>query len=174
MGYLAERQRGFLKAPFTILMTASLLGGGIAASALDAPPAGLNEPVVIQGVDDDPLHAAIRQAAGRLTPGAMPISQGVPNQPVSWIVRHPVVTGTLVGTGVGFGLSRVDSVGSVNHDPRVTLIGTGAGAWGGLIASAVHNAHSGEKVGVGTKIGIAAGAVALIVLPALALIGAGG
>jgi hypothetical protein len=56
----------------------------------------------------------------------------------------------------------------------VILVGAGAGAWGGLVASALHKARAGEKVGVGTKIGIAAGAVGIIVLPLLACYGAGG
>lgn len=71
-------------------------------------------------------------------------------------------------------LSRIEAIGGMNHDPRVALMGTGVGAWGGLIASAMHKARHKEKVGVGTKIGIAAGAVGLIVLPVLACYGAGG
>jgi hypothetical protein len=62
----------------------------------------------------------------------------------------------------------------VNHDPRVMLAGAGVGAWGGLIADAIHKARAKEKVGIGQKIGIAAGAVAVIALPLLACYGAGG
>jgi hypothetical protein len=80
----------------------------------------------------------------------------------------------LAGTAAGAALSRVDAIGGVNHDPRVALVGTAVGAWGGLIASAVHRAHSGDRVGLGTKIGIVAGAVSLVVVSLLACYGAGG
>jgi hypothetical protein len=62
----------------------------------------------------------------------------------------------------------------MNRDPRVVLLGTGIGAWSGLVASAVQKAHAKEKVGIGAKIGIVAGAVGLMVLPVLACYGAGG
>jgi hypothetical protein len=80
----------------------------------------------------------------------------------------------LIGTGAGVGLSRIEAIGGINHDPRVALVGTGVGAWGGLIASAVQKARRKEKVGFGTKTGIVAGAVGLIVFPVLACYGAGG
>ena len=85
-----------------------------------------------------------------------------------------MITGTLIGTGAGLALSQVDSIGSVNHDPRVGVLGASIGAWGGLIASASQKARAGQKVGAGTRIGIAAGAVSLIVLPVLAIHSAGG
>jgi hypothetical protein len=85
-----------------------------------------------------------------------------------------VIVGTLIGTGVGAGLSQIEAIGGVNHDPKVALVGAGVGAWGGLIASAVHKARTKQRVGVGTKIGIIAGAVGLIVVPVLACYGAGG
>ena len=90
------------------------------------------------------------------------------------MVRHPVLTGAAIGTGVGFVLSRSDTIGGLNHDPSVALIGTAVGAWGGLVASAAHKSGTGQKVGAGTKIGIVAGAVGLIVVPVLACYGAGG
>ena len=102
------------------------------------------------------------------------VFQGANPPQSGWIGRHAVVVGTLIGTGAGAALSQVDAIGGSSHDGRVALIGAGAGAWGGLIASAVHKARAGDKVGTGMKAGIIAGAVALVVLPVLACYGAGG
>jgi hypothetical protein len=86
-------------------------------------------------------------------------------QDENWIVRHPVAFGTVVGTGAGAAIFR---------DPRGALIGAGAGAWGGLIGSAVHQKNTKHKVGTGTKVGIVAGGAAIVVLSFLACYGAGG
>ena len=119
---------------------------------------------------DGPLRAAVRRAGMRVaTPAQTPSGQGS-----HWLVRHPVLAGTLIGAGGGLALSRVDSIGGRNHDPRVALIGAGAGAWSGLVASAVRDARAGKRVGTGTRIGIAIGAVGLVVLPVIACYGAGG
>jgi hypothetical protein len=125
-------------------------------------------------IAEAPLHAAVRREGARLAQNPAVDPQTVSKQGPDWMVRHPVVVGALIGTAAGAALSRVDTIGGVNHDPRVALIGTGAGAWAGLVASAVHKARSKERIGVGAKIGIAAGAVGLVVLPVLACYGAGG
>ena len=125
-----------------------------------------------QSVEEGPLRAAVRRVGeapadrSALTPQT--------SQRSTWVARHPVLTGTLIGTGSGAILSRTRTFGGLNHDPRVMLAGAGIGAWGGLIADAVQKARAKEKVGIGQKIGIAAGAVAVIVLPLLACYGAGG
>jgi len=124
--------------------------------------------------DVDALRAAVGRAGAQLTQSAPPVPQAKNVQRARWAVRHPVIVGALIGTGAGMALSRIEVIGGTNHDPRVALIGTGVGALSGLIASAVHTARRKEKVGLGTKIGIAAGAVGLIVLPVLACYGAGG
>lgn len=122
--------------------------------------------------DDGLLLAAAKREAARLSAAAAvatpPAGRG------SWVARHPVATGALVGTAAGLALSRVDAIGGTNHDPRVAFIGTAVGAWGGLVASAVQQSRSGRRVRRGTKIGIAAGAVAMIVVPWAACYGAGG
>ena len=123
---------------------------------------------------DGPLHAAVRRETTWLVYGTRPDHQTVTKPGPNWFVRHPVMTGTLVGTGAGLVLSRVDAIGGVSHDPRVGVIGAAIGAWVGLISSAAQTSRAGHKVGVGTKIGIAAGAVGLIVLPVAACYGAGG
>ena len=117
-----------------------------------------------------PLHAALRRARLEQGPALTPQTQ----QRSSWVGRHPVITGTLIGAAGGAALSRTRTAGGANHDPRVMLIGAGAGAWGGLVAGAVQKARAKEKISVGEKIGIAAGAIGIVVLPLLACYGAGG
>ena len=130
-------------------------------------PAFAQERVAGEG----PLRAAVRRLEA---PPQKPSSQRPSLQNPGWLVRHPVVAGTLIGAGSGLALSHVDAIGGAGHDPRVAVIGAGAGAWTGLIASAVHKARTGEKVGPGVKTGIVIGAAALVALPVLACYGAGG
>lgn len=147
------------------------LGQAATASARQIPPAaGITEAHAATGAAEGPLRAAVRREPVRMAQGPV---QTAPQQ-AGWIARHPVAVGALIGTGVGAALSRVEAIGGADRDPRVTLIGTGVGAWSGLIASAVQKRRAGQKVGPGTKIGIAAGAVAAVVVPILACYGAGG
>jgi len=154
------------------LVIASLLTGGTPASA--QPGGSADQVRRISLRHDGPLHAAIDREVDWLVDGNRPDPQSVIKPGSSWFVRHPVITGTLIGTGAGLALSRLDSIGGVNHDPRVALIGAAVGAWSGVIVSASQKARLGRKVGVGTKIGIAAGAASLILLPIAACYSAGG
>ncbi len=155
-----------------LVIAASLIACGSAAFAQDSTAGvtsdvgGIVAPIAHEG----PLRAAVRRAGAQLAQSPAPIQQAQPG----WIVRHPVITGTMIGAGAGAVLSRTQTVGGYNHDPRVALVGAGAGAWGGLVAGAIHKARAKEKIGVGTKIGIAVGAVGMVVLPWLACYGAGG
>ena len=160
------------KAAAIACMVTGLVACGSSAFAQSTVSPGLDEgpAATVRRSDEGPLRIAARREALRLAQSALQ----VPQSKERWIVRHPVLTGTLIGTGIGAGLSRVDAIGGVNHDPKVALLGAGAGAWAGLVASAVHKARSRQKVGAGTKAGIVAGAVALIVLPIVACYGAGG
>jgi hypothetical protein len=171
-----RRVSGFIRQPAAAVFTvACVLAWGSSASAQPTAVAGPTQMRgVVQHAGEGLLPAAVRHGAARLVHDAAPLPQTATQQRRSWIRRHPVIAGKLIGTGAGAALSRIDALGGANHDPRVALIGTGAGAWGGLIASAVQKARSKEKVGVGTKIGIAGGAVGLVVLPVLACYGAGG
>jgi len=156
------------------LMSASLIAWSspaFAQRAADADSASVRPGVAPSA--ERPLHDAVRRAAA-LAETAPSVRQSATAQNPNWFVRHPVLTGAAVGTGVGFALSRSDSIGGLNHDPSVALIGTAVGAWGGLVGSAVHKSGTGQRVGAGTKIGIIAGAVGLIVVPVLACYGAGG
>jgi len=153
-------------------MVTGLVAWGSTAFAQSTVPAGLDEDTAatVRQSEEGPLRVAARREALRLAQSALQ----VPQSKERWIVRHPVLTGTLIGMGVGAALSRVDAIGGVNHDPKVALLGAGTGAWAGFVASAVHKARTGQKVGAGTKAGIVAGAAALIVLPIVACYGAGG
>jgi hypothetical protein len=168
--------RTYLKAwsglPAAMLFMALLLITGPGTAAADDLPAVGHREVSGQ-VAVSTGHGLVSLMA-RQTGTPQAESAGTAQKPKSWVARHPVIVGTLIGTGAGFALSRVDAIGGANHDPRVALIGAGAGAWGGLVASAVQKVRAKEKVGLGRKIGIAAGAVGLIALPVLACYGAGG
>jgi hypothetical protein len=142
----------------------------IASAQTSSPDVGAAAAIGAEG----PLHAALHRDAPWFRDEARSDQQTVNAPKSNWLVRHTVITGTLIGTGTGLALSQVDSIGSVNHDPRVGVLGAAIGAWSGLIASASQKARAGQKVGVGTKFGIAAGAVSLIVLPVLAVHAAGG
>lgn len=144
-----------------VLMALSVLAGG---NTVWAQPADGGRP----------LLAAVEREAVRLAQAGAPGSQATGTARGNWIVRHPVVAGTVIGAGAGLALSQVDAIGGKNHDPRVALIGAAGGAWGGVIASAVQSARAGKRISVGTRIGIVVGAVGLAVLPALACYGAGG
>jgi hypothetical protein len=174
--YRRRMQESSRRRAVLAIMTASLLAIGGTASAQPSLAPGLGElgGTVVRSADEGPIHAAVRREGARLGQNSAPDPQTVNQQQPGWIVRHPVLVGTLIGTAGGAALSRVDTIGGENHDPRVALVGAGAGAWAGLVASAVHKARTNEKVSIGAKIGIAAGAVGLVVLPALACYGAGG
>jgi len=132
----------------------------------DAPGA------VAQGVDHRLLLRALDVEVGR--PGPAPVRSPQGTSKSSWIGRHPVLFGTAVGAGTGLILSQTEAIGGLDHDPRVTLIGAGIGAWTGLVVSSVQKSRAGRKVSTGSKVGIVAGAIAIVVLPVLACYGAGG
>jgi hypothetical protein len=156
-----------------IVLAASLLVCATTTSAQDNGDIPIKE----RGVSithEGPLHGAVRREAARLARGAASDQQTANKPDPNWFVRHPVIVGTLVGTGVGVALSRSDAIGGANHDPRVALLGAGVGAWSGLVASAARKARAREHIGLGTKIGIVASAVGLAVAPVVACYGAGG
>jgi hypothetical protein len=158
------------------LLATSFIASGSVAFAQSAMPLGVIEgpSALAEPVVKAPIHAAVLRDAPLLAQSS-PNGPQVPNAPQRrWVARHPVILGTLIGTAGGAVLSRAETVGGMNRDPRVVLLGTGIGAWSGLVASAVQKAHAKEKVGIGAKIVIVAGAVGLIVLPVLACYGAGG
>jgi hypothetical protein len=159
-----------------VFITASLSLGGSAAFAQDEMPLrataadGARAPATVES----PLQAAVLREGVRLAQSFAAAPATSAAQPGHWAARHPVVVGLVIGTAGGAVLSQTRTVGGANHEPRVMLIGAAAGAWGGLIASAVQRARAGEPVGRGAKIAIAAGAIGLVVLPVLACYGAGG
>ena len=114
--------------PAVILaIAASLIACGSTAFAQGstAEVASDIEGIVVPTAHEGPLHAAARRGGAELTQSPAPAPQAQP----SWVVRHPVITGTLIGAGAGAALSCTRTVGGFNHDPRVALVGAGAGAW---------------------------------------------
>lgn len=135
------------------LISTALLGNAPIANAQTLEPS-------------TPLARSVAREAARL---ATADSEQTPRPHADepWVVRHPVLTGALIGTATGAVLSRTDTVGGFNHDPKVALLGTGIGAWGGLIGSAIHKKRAHERVSAGHKLGIIAGVVGLIAWPAM-------
>jgi hypothetical protein len=136
-----------------VLVLVMWLAGPAQAFAQDDVEAELREvPNVLEVAlpslaAEGPVRAAIRREGARLAQDPAPIA---PQR--SWISQHPVIAGTLIGSGVGAVLSQTDSVGGGSHDPRVILIGSGGGALAGLVASAIQKRRADQKLGVGTKI----------------------
>jgi hypothetical protein len=162
---MSERRLGRLTMPgqrVTILLMAFIVL--VAGRPAWAEPADAHQPLLASAHRESVRLA--RTYALQASPGGSPGG--------NWIVRHPVVSGTAIGAGAGLALAQFDAIGGRDHDPRVALIGAAAGAWGGTIATAVQRVRAGRPVGIGTKVGIVAGAVGLVVLPALACYGAGG
>jgi hypothetical protein len=77
----------------------------------------------------------------------------------NWVFRHLVLVGTLVGTGAG---GIVAANAGYGHS-AIILGGTAAGAYGGLVASAIHKARTDQPVGEKTKIGIVLGAIGIAI-----------
>jgi len=92
----------------------------------------------------------------------------------SWPGRHPILLGTMIGAGTGLALSRTQMFGGYDRDPRLALAGAGVGAWAGLAVSAIQDRRAGRKVSPGRKIGILAGAAAIVVVPLITCYAAGG
>jgi hypothetical protein len=91
-------------------------------------------------------------------------------RPENWILRHLVLFGTLVGTGTG----GVIAANVQRGEPAIIAAGAVGGAYGGLIASAVHKARHGEPVGRKTKFGIVIGAIGAGIASLVVLQGLGG
>ena len=92
----------------------------------------------------------------------------------TWVGRHPILLGTVIGASTGLVWQSAACSGSSCKPGVAALVGAGAGAYGGLIASAIGKAAKKQPVSRGTKIGIAAGAVSAVVGAFLACYGAGG
>ena len=90
--------------------------------------------------------------------------------PENWVSRHLVLVGTLAGTAGG----GVVAINVGRGEPAIILGGAAAGAYGGLIASAIHNARRDRPVGRRTKMGIALGAIGIGVAALVVASGLGG
>jgi hypothetical protein len=153
-----QRARELRRLPFLVTLAAGLIAA--------------THPLSAQG--GDTAHLAPVFASRTLVTfqvqntGTAPSDEG-------WIARHPVVFGTVVGAGGGVVL-QATSCGKrpCRVGPAGLLLGSGAGAYGGLIGSAIHNARHHRPVTRRTKIGIVAGAIGAAVGVFVACYGAGG
>jgi hypothetical protein len=91
----------------------------------------------------------------------------------NWSQRHPVLLGALIGAGTGL-IVEHSNCGLSSCRGVVAGAFTGAGAWGGLIASAVHKRRMGQPVGWKIKAGLVGGAVGAALGAFLFCYGAGG
>lgn len=81
----------------------------------------------------------------------------------NWAVRHPVLLGTLIGVGAGFAIQAA-TCGDDWNDGVWCWAGTaamaGAGAYGGVVASAMHESRRGQPVSRRTKTALMVGGMA--------------
>jgi hypothetical protein len=171
---MRERWRSRMRRSVTlvvIVMMVVLIGTQGAAfaedrTAADSENAGRSFASV---VGEGPLSAAVRREGARLAQNPAPVA---PQK--SWIAQHPVMTGALIGTAAGAALSRTDAIGGRNHDPRVALLGTGSGAFAGLLTSVVQKRRTNEEIGVGTKVALVSSVVGAVALTLMCVSYCGG
>jgi len=102
-------------------------------------------------------------------------SQPAPARPRgNWSGRHPVLLGTMIGAGSLGAWEAIACGGHSCHVGTAALVGAGAGAYGGVIASAIQRARRHEPVGRGRKIALVGGAVGGAVAVFVACFAAGG
>jgi len=111
----------------------------------------------------------ISDAVARLTQS--PAATAPTRSPVG---RHPVLLGTVIGAAGAAVWQASACGGSSCNTGAAALVGAGAGAYGGLVASAVQTARAGRPVSRGVKMGLVVGAAAAVAGGWLACYGAGG
>jgi hypothetical protein len=92
-----------------------------------------------------PIRAAISREAARLARAPRPhsVAQPAPPRHRNWFARHPVLTGTIAGAGVGLAVMGAKGCsGSSDYTcPGLLLFaggtGAGLGAVGGLVAAVI-------------------------------------
>jgi hypothetical protein len=104
------------------------------------------------------LQRALRREVARAVQN--PATAPVTANDESWPVRHPVILGTLIGVPVGLVIQ------GKNCSDCWFLTGAtaGAGAYGGLIASAIHKARRRQPISASTKAGLVAGTIASVLV----------
>lgn len=154
-----------------VLLAAAVIAQPSAASAQQRSSRGRDQ-------QSAPLRLDAHRAAGVFRGVAFGHGTRTPQRPhspasESWIQRHPVLLGALVGASTGLVIEHKNCGLSSCHG-LLTGAFTGAGAWGGLIASALHKRRTGAPVGKAIKAGIVAGAVGAVLGVFVACYGAGG
>ena len=107
---------------------------------------------------DGLLRQALRRGAELASQN--PASAPVPAEHESWPVRHPVLLGALIGVPIGLTLQ----AGCGGDCFILTGATVGAGAYGGLIASAVHKARKRQPISPSMRAGLVAGTVASVLV----------
>jgi hypothetical protein len=100
-------------------------------------PGGRSAPEVAFAIQSEPLRRSIASEAARLAGGRVrAASDDVQGQPSrSWVGRHPVLTGALIGAGTGAVWADIFCRGQCEGDPRLYMLllgGTGAGIGAGI------------------------------------------
>ena len=90
----------------------------------------------------------------------------------SWAGKHPVLLGTLIGAGTGL-VVESQGCGSTCYGLIAAPI-AGAGAYGGLVASAIQKARAKEPISKSMKAGIFGGAIGAVLGSFLFCYGMGG
>lgn len=146
-----------------VAMAAMLFGGWSFVFAQDGVRPGAH------GIDEVPAFAPastpLASAAGdgfligaKWTEAARQPQNAAVSSQEGWITRHPVLLRTLIGAGTGLIIEQT-YCGLSSCNGLVAIAVTGAEAYGGLVASAVHKAHLGQPVSRKMKVGLVAGAV---------------
>ena len=132
-----------------MLLIRIVAAGAIAVSAMAPPliaqeiPGGHSTFDVASAARSQSLRRSIAREAGRLAEGRVGAASARFQSPPqrSWIGRHPVLTGALVGAGGGAAWAEILCRGKCEGDPRLYMalfggIGAGIGAGvGGVIAA---------------------------------------
>lgn len=90
-----------------------------------------------------------------------------------WARRHPVLLGSMIGLGTGLFVEG-SGCGLSSCRGRIAAPVTGAGAYGGLVASAIQKARAKQPISKPMKAGLIGGTVGVIVGSFLFCYGAGG
>ena len=132
------------------------LAQGMSASSFEAGPVGSTSTPISDAV------ARLAQSPALTAPRRSPLG------------RHPVLIGTVIGAGGAAVWQASACGGSSCNTGAAALVGAGAGAYAGLVVSAVQRARAGRPVSRGVKMGLAAGAAAAVAGSWLACYGSGG
>ena len=122
----------------TVAIVAALLilSPGVLAQTPSPPSRNVSR------VAPQPIREAVKKEAVRLAAARRPASSAQAQSQRNWFARHPVLTGTLVGAGVGLAWIAAEGCGSSDYGcPGLAAFaagtGAGLGALGGVVAAVI-------------------------------------